>query len=141
MVTALGFVALVTSNYLNSVQLDTGTFLRLWSATLLVLILGFVIILGGFLMASTGRMKKVVGGILGVLASFAAAFVTLILITTTVGINSYNIGSSAQLSLASEILFVGSILVLFVGFPLGMFGTVSAIAEREPEGETSEIPS
>ena len=140
MLTALGLTALVTSNYLNSSQLDTGTFLRLWSSTMLVLVLGFAVILAGFLMASKGRTRKLAGGILGVLSSFIGAFVNLVLITTTAGINP-NYGLPAELGVAYELLIIGSIIALFVGFPLSMFGTVSSIVEREPESETSEIPN
>jgi MFS family permease len=137
--TALGFSALATSSYLNSNQLDTGTFLRLWTATILVLALGFVVILAGFLMASRGRMRRVAGGILGVIASFACAFVVLILITTTAGITPSSFNN--QEPIAFDILLIGTIISLFVGFPLSMFGSVPAIVERERENESSEITS
>jgi hypothetical protein len=137
MVIVLGFTALSTSTYLSSNQLDTGTYIRLWIATILILAFGFLIILSGFLMATSGRMKRAAGGIMGVIASFAGAFTTLILVTTTAGITTF--GTSPQLSLALEILFVGTIIALFAGFPLSMFGTVSSIVKREPETETSVI--
>ena len=90
-------------------------------------------------MATNGRMRRVAGGILGVLASLVGAFMTLILVTTTAGI-SPQVGS-ARLGSALEILYIGSMITLFLGFPLSMFGTVSAIVERQPESGTSEIPS
>lgn len=136
---AYGFTALVTSTYLNSSQLPTGTFLALWTSTILVLALGFVVIVSGYLMAASGRLKRIAGGVMGVLAAFSVAFVDLILVTTTFGINP-SLSSSSQYVLASELLFVGSIIALFLGFPLSMFGTVSAITERNSKDETSEIP-
>jgi hypothetical protein len=136
---ALGFAALVTSNCLNSFQLDTGTFLKLWTATILVPLLGFVVILAGFLTASSGRTRRLAGGAMGVFASIIGAFVSIILITTTAGVDQtitssleYN-ASYAQFSVAYSILTIGSIIALFFGFPLGMFGSMPAIVEKEQE--------
>lgn len=141
--TALGFAALVTSTYISSSQLDTATFLRLWSSTIIMLALGFVTLLGGFMIGTSGRMKRIAGAILAVIASFAGAFVSLILVTTTAAIASgvINPNGAPQFALGYETLIIGTIITLFVGFPLSMFGTVNAITEREPETETSAIPS
>ena len=136
---ALGFTALAASNYLSSNQLDTGTFLRLWASTLIVPILGFVVILAGYMMASQRRTRRVAGGILGVIASVMNAFVVLALIAVTFGIGS-GFSQPAQESVVLEILIIGSIVALFVGFPISMFGTVPAIVDRETESIEPESP-
>ncbi len=139
--TALGFAALSTANYLSSSNaLDTGTFLRLWTATLLVLALGFLVILAGFLIASQGRLTRMAGGIMGVIASIAGAFLTIILVTTTAGVSSGNFGLASSLSfaIALEILYIGSFATLFTGFPLAMFGSMPAVVEKEPEHIVAE---
>lgn len=128
-------IGLATSNFLNNLtQLATGDYLRLWSLTILMIVCGFVVVLGGFLIASTGRWKNLGGGILGILGSLVGAILCLALLLTVVGLGQgVGISYSPQFETSSELLIIGSIPVMFVGFPLGMFGSVAGVFSEEPE--------
>lgn len=132
---AYGFIGLATSNFLSSLtQLATGDYLRLWSLTILMFVCGFVVVLGGFLIASTGRWKNLGGGILGILGSLVGAILCLSLLLTVVGLSQGAAASySPQFNMSSELLVLGSIPAMFVGFPLGMFGSVAGVFLEEPE--------
>lgn len=132
--TAYAYVGIVTSNYLSILQqLPTGDYLRLWSLAFLMVVFGFAVILGGFMIASTGRWKVVGGGILGILGSLLGGIVSLALLTTSVGLNTPTFNQPAQFSVASEILFIGCILTMFIGFPIGMYGSVGGVFREEDE--------
>ena len=141
-IAAFGFAALVTDTYIGSGQLDSGTYFRLWSATALVIALGVLTMAGGVLTGGRGDRRRRVGVVLGVVASSAGAFASLLLIMIISGAGEALSGSSAlaQLSLGYEILFAGSIITLFAGFPLSLFGAASAYAEGEDEVEPAADP-
>jgi hypothetical protein len=133
---AYGFIGLAASNFLsNLTQLATGDYLRLWSFTILTIVCGFAVILGGFLVASNGRWKNLGGGILGLLGSLVGAILCLGLLFTVVGLSQGVVGLSQgiQFTTSYELLVIGSIPAMFVGFPLGMFGSVAGVFLEEPE--------
>ena len=143
-ITAYGLVGLDTSIILNSLTtLGTGDYLRLWALTFLVVIMGFVTILGGFLVGSKGEWKRWGGAVLSVIGALTGLILVLALITTVVGISSSigyvgNTGSSAQFSVSYEIQVIGSIVAIFLGFPLAMYGTMAGVMHWRQE--TIEIP-
>ena len=133
---AYGFIGLAASNYLsNLTQLATGDYLRLWTITFLVLISGFILILAGFMIASTGRWKTLGGGILGIIGSMMGGILTIGLLLTVLSLGqgvTAGFNQSYLFSIASQQLLFGSFPALFVGFPLGMYGSASSIMkERE----------
>jgi hypothetical protein len=143
---ALGMVALGTTTYLSSSnQLATSTYLRLWLSTFSVAFLGLLIVVSGYMMSSNGRLKRVVGGVVSVISSFTAAYISFILISSTASISAaFGVqfqSPSAEFQIGFWILLIGSMVALFVAFPVTMYSSVPAIVEREPETETSEIPS
>ncbi len=99
---------------------------------------GFLAIAGGFLIASVGSWRVFGGGVLGILGSILGALMSLALLTTTVGLsqNIAGFGPTAQYSVSYEILFIGCIAAMFMGFPLGMYGSMAGIV-----GEEAEQPS
>lgn len=136
--TAFGFVSLACSSYLSgAIQLSTGDYIRLWSDSILAVVLGFLVILAGDLIASKGRSRKVWGAVMGTIASIIGGFNSLVLTLMVVGVQSQSFvitsSSSAQLGAAVEILILGCIITLFVGFPFGMFGSAPGVMERESE--------
>lgn len=138
MYTAFGFVAFATTYFLTSNRAGTGPSTELWATTVLALAVGFVVMVSGYLMASEGRGKRFNGGIVGVTASLAAPIVDLFAFITTLGISPAST-ASAQLGVTSEFLFFGTIIALFIGFPLSMFGTVGAITEERPPEEQEPV--
>lgn len=138
--TAFGFVSFATNYFMSSNRAGTGLTPELWASTIVALALGFVVILSGYLMASEGRGKRFNGGIAGVTASLAAPIVALIALTSTVKFSS-TAAATPQLGVTSELLFFGTIIALFIGFPLSMFGTVGAMTEARPPEDAAETPA
>ena len=148
MMIGLGFAGVISSHYLsNAIQLATGDFITLWTEAFLVCLFGFVVVVAGFLIAGSEGTRCLVGGILGILGSFVGAFVSLALVMETVGLAQSASGfsslslNSAQMSTSYEILFIGCILILFVGFPLAVFGSVPGILVKKTEPIESGEPS
>ena len=141
---AYGFIGLAASDYLNNLtQLSTGDYLRLWSITFAVLISGFVLILAGFLMASAGRWRTIGGGVLGILGSMVGGILTLGLLLTVQGIGQSVAASYSQtylFSITSQLLLFGSFPAMFVGFPLGMYGSATAIMKEQEASAEGAAP-
>ena len=132
-ITAYGLVGLDTSIILNGMTtLGTSDYLRLWALTFLVIVLGFVTVLGGFLIGSKGDWKRWGGAALSVIGSLTGLILTLALSTTVVGLSSSigyyaNSAASAQFSVSYEIQNIGGIVAIFLGFPLAMYGTMAGV--------------
>lgn len=134
---SFGFAGGVASSYLSSaVQLSTGMFLRIWAEAILGMVIGSVAIVGGGLMATEGKTAKESGGVLGIISSVAGAMDSLVLLTTFVGAQTEVIVISPQLEVSYSVLYLGSILALFVGFPIVMFGSVAGLLYREGGGSS-----
>ena len=153
-ITAYGLVSLATSYYLNGMTtLGTGDYLRLWALTFLVIAFGFATVLGGFLLASRGEWKRWGGAALSVIGSLMGMILALGLITTVAGLSSsispYQVTSSqsAQFSLTLQIQVIGSIIAVFLGFPLAMYGMMAGVMhwfhepDESPEPEAAMEPS
>ena len=134
---AYGFVGVATSTFLsNLTQLGTGDYLRLWTLAILTIVCGFVIVLAGFLIASDGTWRVWGGGIIGILGSLIGVVVSLALILTIVGLeasNAFTFGSNAQFNTSFELLVIGSIPTMFVGFPLSMYGSAGGVMSQDNE--------
>ncbi len=146
-ITAYGLVGLATSNFLNAMtQLGTGDYLRLYALTFLIIVLGFATVLGGYLIASNGQWRHLAGAFLGVVGSLGGMILVLALLTTVVGLNqgftTYGQTAAAQFNAAFEIQVIGSIIAIFFGFPLAMFGVMAGITDRRHElAENPDVAS
>lgn len=129
---AHGLVALTYATlFNNSTNLALDPFLRIWAATLLSLVFGFLLLATALLVGSETDFRRIVGGGMGVIVTIVGAVNALVLLTTTVGI----IGTSPeipQVAAAGELLFLLTIVLLVVGFPLGMVGSFQVM--NEPKG-------
>jgi hypothetical protein len=135
-----GFIGLATStNLSNLTQLATGDYLRLWTFTILLILCGFVVLVAGFLLASEGNWRVFGGGFLGVLGSVVGALACLGLILDIVGLgsNASNFGSNPQFSVSYELLLIGTIPAMLLGFPLGMYGSAAGLMGHEEKRSTS----
>lgn len=82
------------------------------------------------------------GGVFGALGSLLGGIDTVILLTNSFGLNASVIAYAypAQLSVSLEMLFVGALIALSAGLPLGMAGSIGGILETGDE-VTEATPS
>lgn len=140
---AFALVSLMSTSFVNqAVSLSLDPFLRLWAETVLAVVFAFVLLIAAFLIGSKTGMGSIVGGVLGTLVSIIGAINSIFLLSLTVGVLSSGGGASnflvpsasAQLTLASELLFFMAIVVLVVGMPLVLVGSFQHMREHAEEG-------
>ena len=143
---AYGFIAIVLGSLLSaSISQTVGLYTRYWGECILAILMGFFLILTWVLMSSRNTTRAQMGGTVGVLASIIGALDSLVLLDTATGINYSPYFYTSQLysgfpALVFDMLTIGTMIVLFVGFPLGMAGSFGALAQQEGD-EGSSIPA
>ncbi len=132
---AFGFVALGLSSSLNGIiSQDVNLYLRVWGETAIGILLGFLLLVAGLLISSSNRSHTVLGGIIGVLSSIIGVFNSLVLQETTFGVQQgFSQVGLAESSLLQLIMIVGVLVMLFVGFPLGLAGSLGGL--RDGQGQ------
>ncbi len=132
---AFGLVGIFSSGVLGSITtLSTGQFLGLWAETILALVFGFLAILAGPLLASENDGLRATGALLGIFSSLIGVIMVMLLLMGTEGLTS-GISISGQMNLSFSMLTIGAIVVLFVGFPLSLAGSVGGLQGNKPEDE------
>jgi len=128
---AHGLVALTYTTLFNdSTNLSLDPFLRVWTTTILALVFGFLLLISALLVGSETEFRRIVGGGVGVLVAIIGAINAIILFTTSVGV----IGTAAelpQIAASGELLFLLTVGLLVVGFPLGMVGSFQVMHESK----------
>jgi hypothetical protein len=143
---AYGFIAIFLGSLLSaSISQTFDLYVRFWGESILAILMGFFLILAGWLIGSRNTASVRIGGLVGTLASIIGTFDSLVLLNTATSI-SYSPVYNANLivsdlpSLVFVMLFIGTMILLFVGFPLGMVGSFGALTREEGE-EGSSIPA
>jgi hypothetical protein len=137
---AFGILALMTTSLISgATTLTTSQFLQLWAETILALIFGFLLIVAGVLVGSSGYTRRLVGGAVGVLAALVGAINIPVLLNFTIGLTSGGTflygGNTTQISDALVMMIIGALVALLVGLPLGMVGSFQDISEGRPDSQ------
>lgn len=121
---SLGFIALGSLATITSVSYSdsTVTFAQ-WAETFAAIAVGFGLLATGWLVGSENRSRTRLGGVIGILVAIVGALNALALSA---------VSSSFGSNLSIYVPF-GSILVLFIGFPLAMAGSVGGLLLSELE--------
>ena len=135
---AFGILALMMTSLISgATTLTTSQFLQLWAETILALIFGFLLIIAGVLVGSSGYTRRLAGGALGVLAALVGAINIPVLLNFTIGLTYGGSllfeSNTAQLSDALVMMIIGALVALMVGFPMGMVGSFQDLSEKQPE--------
>ena len=120
---ASGFLDIIFASNLSS-SVSSGTHLQAWGESIGIVALGFALIVSAVLVGASKWPSA--GVMLGVLASLIAEVLPVGILNTPY---SLNIGT-IQAPAAAYASF-GSILALFIGFPMGMAGSFGGFKSPE----------
>jgi len=110
---------------------SSGTALQIWAEALVVVVLGVALVVSGALIG-LDRWPSYAGA-LGAFASILGALliISYYLTAASVGINNASAGASASL------IDIGTIIALFVGFPIGFMGSFGGLWKAEQDNAVS----
>jgi hypothetical protein len=125
-----GFFAIeAMSSATGGFGVPEGFPLTAWGDSISAVILGFVMILAAFFVASPRATTNNIGGVFGVTCSVLGAAVTIDWLVSLNATNFYN----SNFTYAYAVL--GPIAVIFAGFPLGLISSLMAF-RSEAKSET-----
>ncbi len=119
----------------------TSLSVTLWGSSISMIIFGLVMVMAAILASSEKTGRNSMGGVIGIAISALGALVSIYFVHSVSGVNLYG----TDLSYTYSVL--GLPVVLFVGFPLGLMGSLWSLrsgrseAAAEPAAEAPVPPT